>query len=311
MIIRRRDDIRSSEITPESVYVDRRKFLKAGAAGVIGLAGLAPAALAKRHGDASAEAIAQEKLNTYEEITNHNNFYEFGTDKQDPARYAPGMLKTEPWTIRVEGHCAKPGTFQLEDFLKPHTVQDRVYRLRCVEAWSMVIPWRGIPLNEVIKRAEPTSAAKYVEMFTLLDPEQMPLQRTNLLDWPYNEGLRMDEATHPLTLLVTGLYGRELPAQNGAPLRLIVPWKYGFKSIKSIVRMRFVEEQPRTSWMKSSPNEYGFYANVNPNVDHPRWSQERERRLPGLFKNTPTQMFNGYGEQVERLYRGMDLRRYF
>jgi methionine sulfoxide reductase catalytic subunit len=312
MLIRKRDDIPSSEITPESAYLDRRRFLQLGAAGAVGatVGACTPDDGAADDGSA-AQAPVQETPTEYKHITTYNNFYEFGPDKDDPARNAPGLLRPKPWSVVVEGHCAKPGRYALEDFIKPSKLEDRTYRLRCVEAWSMVIPWRGFPLADVIRRAQPTSQAKYVEMYTLLDPEQMPYQKTDLLDWPYIEGLRMDEAMHPLTLLATGLYGRDLPAQNGAPLRLVVPWKYGFKSVKSIVRLRFVEQQPNTTWMKSAPNEYGFYSNVNPNVNHPRWSQKKERRIPQLFKTTDTLMFNGYGDQVAHLYAGMDLKKNF
>jgi sulfoxide reductase catalytic subunit YedY len=314
MHIRKPGDIRSSEITPESVYLDRRRFLRLGAAGALG-ASLSPAGglaacTSSDAADGAGAGDAQERVTPFKDITTYNNFYEYGTDKGDPAKHAPGLLRPAPWSVVVEGHCAKPATYALEDFIAPSTVQDRTYRLRCVEAWSMVIPWRGIPLADVIRRAEPTSQAKYVEFFTLLDPEQMPYQKTNLLDWPYVEGLRLDEAMHPLTLLATGLYGRDLPEQNGAPLRLVVPWKYGFKSIKSIVRIRFVERQPTSTWMKSNPSEYGFYSNVNPAVDHPRWSQASERRI-GEFRRRETLMFNGYADQVASLYEGMDLRRYF
>jgi methionine sulfoxide reductase catalytic subunit len=314
MPVGRSSDIPSSEITPESVYLDRRRFLRLGAAGAVGAA-LAPGALAAcgPEGDDGAGGDAQqqqqEPLTPWEDVTTYNNFYEFGTDKSDPARYAPRLLRTSPWSVSVEGHCERPGNYALEDILRPHPPEDRVYRLRCVEAWSMVIPWRGFPLADLLKRFQPTSRARYVEFYTLLDPEQMPYQKTNLLDWPYIEGLRMDEAMHPLSFMATGLYGRELPAQNGAPLRLVVPWKYGFKSIKSIVRIRFVERQPATSWMKSAPREYGFYANVNPTVDHPRWSQRTERRI-GTVRPRETLMFNGYPE-VASLYAGMDLRRNF
>ncbi len=300
MLIRRSSGIPSSEITPESVFINRRAFMGAAVAGAA--AALSPGSLL---------AEQQEKPNTFEEITEYNNFYEFGTDKGDPAENAPRLLKPRPWTVSVEGLCNKPGKYQLEDFLKPHKIEDRIYRMRCVEAWSIVVPWRGFPLKDLLARAEPTPAAKFVEFFTLLDPVQMPLQKTGLLDWPYNEGLRLDEAMNPLTLMTTGLYGRDLPAQNGAPLRLIVPWKYGFKGIKSIVRIRFVEKQPESTWMKSNPSEYGFYSNVNPNVDHPRWSQKRERRLPSLFKSTETLMFNGYANEVQSMYAGMDLRKFY
>ena len=302
MLIRRASEIiPSSEITPEDVYINRRQFMGAAVAGAA--AALAPGCLV---------AEQQElKPNTFEEITEYNNFYEYGTDKSDPAENAPRLLKPRPWTVVVDGLCKKPGKYQLEDFLKPHKIEDRVYRMRCVEAWSVVVPWRGFALKDLIAQAEPNPSAKYVEFFTLLDPVQMPLQKTGLLDWPYNEGLRLDEAMNPLTLMTTGLYGRDLPAQNGAPLRLIVPWKYGFKGIKSIVRISFVEKQPNSTWMKSNPGEYGFYSNVNPNVDHPRWSQKRERRLPSLFKNTETLMFNGYADQVQSMYSGMDLKKYY
>ena len=308
---RKSAEIPSSEITPESVYLDRRRFLRLGAAGALG-ATLTPAGLAActSEDDTNPDGDAQERLTPFEDITTYNNFYEYGTGKEDPAKHAPDLLRTAPWSVVVEGHCAKPATYALEDFIKPSALEDRTYRLRCVEAWSMVIPWRGFPLADVIRRAEPTSRAKFVEFYTLLDPQQMPYQKTNILDWPYIEGLRMDEALHPLTFLATGLYGKDLPAQNGAPLRLVVPWKYGFKSIKSIVRMRFVERQPTSSWMESNPSEYGFFSNVNPDVDHPRWSQASERRI-GEFRRRRTLMFNGYADEVADLYTGMDLRRYF
>jgi sulfoxide reductase catalytic subunit YedY len=249
-----------------------------------------------------------EKVNSWEDITTYNNFYEFGTGKGDPSKNARGF-KPRPWTVAVEGHCSKPGSYQLEDFLSPHKMEDRVYRLRCVEAWSMVIPWRGFPLAELVRRAEPTGKAKYVEFTTLVRPSEMPGQRTRVLDWPYVEGLRLDEALHPLTLLTTGVYGRDLPNQNGAPLRLVVPWKYGFKSIKSIVKIRFTEEMPAATWWMTNAREYGFYANVNPQVDHPRWSQRRERRI-GELRRRETLMFNGYGDQVARMHSGMDLTRW-
>ncbi|HEU5208301.1 MAG TPA: protein-methionine-sulfoxide reductase catalytic subunit MsrP [Longimicrobiales bacterium] len=303
MLIRRPPDVASSEITPESVYLDRRRFL--GAA----VGAIAVSSCNRDEGEAQTVAEAQEELTPWESVTTYNNFYEFGTGKEDPSRNAH-TLQTRPWSIAVEGHVAKPAVYDLEDFIAPHTLEDRVYRLRCVEAWSMVIPWRGFPLRDLITRVEPTSKARFVEFTTLHAPEQMPGQRVPILDWPYVEGLRLDEAMHPLTLMVTGLYGRDLPNQNGAPLRLIVPWKYGFKSIKSIVRMRFVETQPVSSWMAANPREYGFYANVNPDVDHPRWSQARERRI-GELRRRETTLFNGYGEQVASLYSGMDLRRNF
>jgi sulfoxide reductase catalytic subunit YedY len=304
----------SSDITPESLYVDRRKFL--AAAGVIG-AGLVGAravfANAKPAGDlAEQQSLGKpyglqpdDRPTPYEDVTSYNNFYEFGTGKDDPKPNSR-EFKPKPWTVRVEGLVAKAGDFQLEDFLKPSAVEDRIYRMRCVEAWSMVIPWRGIPLADVIRRAEPRPGAKFVEFTTLMDPKRMPGQRYPVLDWPYNEGLRLDEAMHPLAMLVTGVYGRDLPNQNGAPLRLVVPWKYGFKGIKSIVRIRLLASMPKTSWSVANPGEYGFYANVNPAVDHPRWSQASERRI-GEFRRRPSLMFNGYADQVASLYSGMDL----
>jgi len=306
MLIRRPDDTRSSEITPERDYLDRRRFLGL-AAGAVALG--APASLAAC---SSAEAAQDDKPNSWEEITTYNNFYEFGTDKSDPAENAPRTLKPRPWTVQIDGLCARPGRYAYDDLVKPYRVEHRTYRFRCVEAWSMVIPWDGIPLRQVIARAQPQPSARYVEFTTLMDPVQMPGERRQILDWPYTEGLRMDEAMHPLALLATGIYGRPLPAQNGAPLRLVVPWKYGFKSIKSIVRIRFTAQQPATAWNKAAPDEYGFYANVNPQVDHPRWSQARERRIgDGWFRRRDTLPFNGYAEQVASLYRGMDLRRFF
>lgn len=306
MLIRKANDIRSSEITPENVYLDRRAFL--GTLAASAAVSAAPVPLAAL-GTQGARQSSQEKLTPYDDVTTYNNFFEFGTGKGDPAKNAQD-LRTRPWSVAVEGHVDRPAVYDLEDFIKPYTLEDRVYRLRCVEAWSMVIPWRGFPLRSLIERVQPTSRARYVEFITLLDPEQMPGQRRRTLDWPYNEGLRLDEAMHPLALMVNGLYGRDLPNQNGAPLRLVVPWKYGFKSIKSIVAMRFVERQPSTSWMKAAPNEYGFYANVNPTVDHPRWSQARERRI-GEFRRRETVMFNGYADEVASLYSGMDLRKNF
>jgi sulfoxide reductase catalytic subunit YedY len=308
MLIRKPDDIPSSEITPESVYLNRRKFLGAASAAALTVAA-SPTLAACQAADA---ADAQEdKPNSWDQITSYNNFYEFGTDKEEPARLAPRSLRTRPWTVAIDGLCRKPARYSFDDLVRPHRIQDRTYRLRCVEAWSMVVPWNGIPLRDVLRRAEPLPSAKFVEFTTLHDPEQMPGQRRQVLQWPYVEGLRMDEAMHPLALLATGIYGRPMPAQNGAPLRLVVPWKYGFKSIKSIVRIRFTDRQPRTSWNLSAPNEYGFYANVNPEVDHPRWSQARERRIGELFRRRPTLPFNGYAEQVASLYSGMDLRRNF
>jgi sulfoxide reductase catalytic subunit YedY len=316
MLIKKAPEIRSSEITPKSLYLRRREFIQASSAALVaaGLGSLACDAAGQGGGLAKLPNVRKsplsttEKPNSYDDITSYNNFYEFGTDKGDPKPNARNF-KTRPWTVAVQGEVAKPGSYALEDFIKPSTLEERIYRLRCVEAWSMVIPWVGFPLRDVITRAEPTGKAKFVEFTTLHDPSRMPYQKTGVLDWPYVEGLRLDEAMHPLTILAVGLYGEILPNQNGAPIRLVVPWKYGFKSIKSIVRIRFVENQPVNTWQKMQPNEYGFYANVNPNVDHPRWSQARERRLPSFFQNHPTQMFNGYGDQVASLYSGMDLRK--
>jgi sulfoxide reductase catalytic subunit YedY len=318
MLIRRPPDIPSSEITDESLYYNRRDFIKtaagaavaaeaAGAAALLGLPGLA--GLPRVSSLWAGTRGADDKPTPYNDITTYNNFYEFGTDKGDPAENAH-TLRTRPWTVRVEGEVHKPKTWGIDDILKAFPAEERVYRHRCVEAWSMVIPWDGFELNKLLKQAEPTSFAKYVEFTTLLDPAQMPGQRGSVLPWPYVEGLRMDEAMHPLTILVTGLYGKEVPKQDGAPIRLAVPWKYGFKHIKSIVRIRVVREQPMNTWNIVAPNEYGFYANVNPTVDHPRWSQKRERRIGELFKR-PTLMFNGYGDQVASLYAGMDLRTNF
>jgi methionine sulfoxide reductase catalytic subunit len=323
MLIRRAADIPSSEITDERVYLRRREFMRM-AGGLAMATGLAPLMAAYDDGAAAAGGAGlgqapldnvkpkvvstDEKLNTFEQITSYNNFYEFGTGKNDPQRYGGG-LKTSPWTVKIEGLCNKPASYQLEDLIKPHQLEERIYRLRCVEAWSMVIPWVGIPLGDVLKRAEPQGKATFVEFTTLLRPSQMPGQNGDALEWPYVEGLRMDEAMHPLTILAVGLYGKTLMNQNGAPIRLVVPWKYGFKSIKSIVRIRFVDRQPSTSWNISWPQAYGFYSNVNPQVEHPRWSQAREKRLPSLFASMATQMFNGYGDQVASLYAGMDLKK--
>ena len=311
MLIKRSDDIKSSDITPESTYINRRKFIGRSAAfGAIAAAGAAAPWAVRASTGRRDEDVQDEPLTSYEHVTTYNNFYEFGTGKGDPAKNAQ-TLRPRPWSVAVDGECAKPGTYDLDDLLRGITIEDRVYRMRCVEAWSMVIPWRGFPLSTLINRFEPTSAAKYIEFHTLYDVEQMPGQRRRVLPWPYVEGLRMDEAMHPLAIFATGLYGEDLPNQNGAPFRLVVPWKYGFKGVKSIVRIRFRETQPRNTWAIVAPNEYGFYANVNPEVDHPRWSQKRERRLPGLFKNRKTQLFNGYADEVGHLYAGMDLRRNF
>jgi sulfoxide reductase catalytic subunit YedY len=307
--------IKPSEITPESVLMSRRKLVKtAVAAGLLpgSLIPSARAAMMPANGvfddlQSWSRSLADEP-NSYEDITSYNNYYEFGTGKSDPVRYAH-TLKTDPWSVEVTGEADGKGTFTLEDILAPHTLEDRIYRFRCVEAWSMIVPWVGFPLGDLLRRFEPTSRAKYVQFFTLNDRRQMPGLAYNVLDWPYREGLTIEEAMHPLALLTVGVYGRVLPNQNGAPLRLIVPWKYGFKSIKSIVRIHFTENQPRTSWNMAAPREYGFYSNVNPNVDHPRWSQATERRLGGsLFSpRIPTLMFNGYAEEVGELYRGLDL----
>lgn len=321
MIIRvkRPSDIPSSEITPEDVYVNRRSFLKQAAAGAAGLA-LAPGALSALERGGAAWPAQQvdyaklkselgEPVNSYEDITHYNNFYEFGTSKSDPAEHS-GNFHPRPWTVSVEGHVKNPGNYHLEEFLAPYKTEDRVYRMRCVEAWSMVVPWRGFPLADLVKKAEPTGDAKFVEFTTIVRSSEMSGQRSGVLEWPYVEGLRLDEATNPLTLLVTGVYGKDLPNQNGAPLRLITPWKYGFKGIKSIVKIRFVENMPHNTWWVTNAREYGFYANVNPKVDHPRWSQGRERRL-GEFRRRETLMFNGYSDQVASMYAGMDLRKWF
>ena len=313
MLIRRKPDLTDADVTDPAWYARRREFLQGAAALLLAAGGVRPAQ-AGRGGRPlpyrpRPDLAAKEALTDYRDVTTYNNFYEFGTDKASPAELA-GRLTTDPWSVTIDGEVARPGTYALEDILKPHALEERIYRLRCVERWSMVIPWIGFPLAELIKRFEPTSRAKYVEFTTLYRPEEMPGQRRAVLDWPYVEGLRLDEAMHPLTLLAVGLYGEVLPNQNGAPLRLVVPWKYGFKSIKSIVRIRFTERMPQTTWHKAAPHEYGFYANVNPAVDHPRWSQKRERRI-GEFRKRRTLPFNGYAEQVAHLYAGMDLRRFF
>lgn len=306
-----------SEITPQAVYLNRRALLQSAlATGVMAFADLLPspasAAQQKLNYAKNANFSTTEKPNSYQDITTYNNYYEFGTDKSDPAELS-GSFKPEPWSVKISGAAEVTGTFTLEDILKPHPLEERIYRHRCVEAWSMVIPWVGFPLKDLIARFKPTSKAKYVAFKTVYRPSEMPGQRSRVLDWPYVEGLRMDEAMHPLTLMSVGLYGETLPNQNGAPIRLVVPWKYGFKSIKSIVEISFVERQPSSTWNIASPNEYGFYSNVNPHKDHPRWSQARERRIgAGLFSPMqPTLMFNGYEEQVAALYKGMDLQRYF
>ena len=307
-----------SEITPQTVYQDRRTLLKALA---LGAAGSALAGWAARDARAAlsaarspvAGAVTMEKTTPQKDATSYNNFYEFGTDKSDPA-HAAAALKIDPWSVEIEGLVSKPGRLALEDLRKLSPLEERIYRLRCVEGWSMVIPWIGYSLSALIQHVQPLGSVKYVEFVTLADPKQMPGVRSGVLDWPYTEGLRMDEALHPLTLLTFGMYGDALPRQNGAPVRVVVPWKYGFKSAKSIVKIRFVEKQPGTAWNKAAANEYGFYSNVNPNVDHPRWSQATERRIgeDGLFaKRRKTLLFNGYEAEVGQLYAGMDLKKYF
>jgi sulfoxide reductase catalytic subunit YedY len=319
MLIKKPADIRPSEITSKANYLNRRTFIRAGSiAGASFLAGPAAAAVvpdesrAKLPGIVESEFSTDETPNSYEDVTGYNNFYEFGTGKEDPARYSK-EFDARPWSITVDGHVEKTGTFHFEDFIKPFDLEERIYRMRCVEAWSMVIPWAGISLADVVKHYQPTSKAKYVAFETLHDPVRMPGQRRRVLEWPYREGLTIAEATNPLAILAVGVFGETLPNQNGAPIRLVVPWKYGFKGIKSIVRMSFVEKQPDVSWRMAAANEYGFYANVNPEVDHPRWSQASERAIGGgLFApRKPTLMFNGYGEQVAHLYDGLDLRKNF
>ena len=317
----------AADITPQSVYTGRRDLLKHLGIGVAGAALASwgardaraqmtrPGKLAPLTGVRSAVAggITMDKLTPYSDVTSYNNYYEFGTDKSDPAQNAH-TLKTRPWTVAIEGEVKKPGIFDLEELLKLAPMEERIYRLRCVEGWSMVIPWMGYSLSELIKRVEPNGNAKYVEFVTLADPKTMPFVGSRVLDWPYVEGLRMDEAMHPLALLSFGLYGEVLPNQNGAPVRMVLPWKYGFKSAKSIVKIRFVAKEPGTAWNKAAKNEYGFYSNVNPTVDHPRWSQGTERRIgeDGLFaKKRPTLMFNGYEPQVGQLYAGMDLKKLY
>jgi sulfoxide reductase catalytic subunit YedY len=320
MLIKKAADIRSSEITDQRLYLNRRQFLGATAAttaavaaGVLGTEAFVHAATPAPHGrklenvKKSPLSVTDEKPNKWEEITTYNNYYEFGTDKDSPSMLARNF-KPEPWTVNIDGECAKKGAMNLEDVLKGETLEERVYRHRCVEAWSMVIPWIGFPLANLVKKCEPTAKAKYVEFTTLNDAKQMPGLRSTVLRWPYVEGLRMDEAMHPLTLMVVGLYGEVLPNQDGAPLRLAIPWKYGFKHIKAITKIKFVERQPLNTWQESASQEYGFYANVNPTVDHPRWSQATERRI-GEFLRRKTLMFNGYGDQVASLYNGMDLKR--
>lgn len=319
MLIRHAPDIRSSEITDESVYLNRRRFLRMAG---IAAAGAALGSRARADdfdtGKDPIPGLTRQdyadglELTPYKDIATYNNFYEFGTGKEDPYQNAQDF-EPLPWKVKVSGECAKPGTLDYEDIRKPHPLEERVYRFRCVEAWSMVIPWVGFPLGDLLQRFEPNAQAKYVVFNTLYDPSRMPGQRRPVLDWPYTEGLTIEEAMNPLAFMAVGLYGRELPNQNGAPLRLVVPWKYGFKNIKSIVSIEFTAKQPRTSWESAAPHEYGFYANVNPNVDHPRWSQARERVIGGgLFASRKdTLLYNGYGEQVAHLYKGLDLKRYY
>jgi methionine sulfoxide reductase catalytic subunit len=328
MLIRRIPGIPSSEITDEKLYLRRREFMRLAGSAVVAAAAapLIPGCTsdpvsAGAPGAALAEGqmafsnvkpkvvTTDEKLNSFEEITSYNNFYEFGLGKDDPKRYS-NRMKTSPWKVKIDGQCNKPAEYLLEDLIKPFELEERIYRLRCVEAWSMVIPWVGIPLSSILKRAEPTAKATFVEFTTLLRPSEMPGQNQPSLNWPYTEGLRIDEAMHPLTIVAVGLYGKTLVNQNGAPFRLVVPWKYGFKSIKSVVRIKLVDKMPHTAWNDANPGEYGFYSNVNPEVDHPRWTQARERRI-GELSRRPTLMFNGYGDQVASMYSGMDLRKYY
>lgn len=309
MLIKNASDFRPSEITSEINYLNRRQFINSAALTGSGLllgAGCSDAKLPDSSPD--AELVP----NPLEDIMTYNNFYEFGLGKGDPAKYS-GSFQPQPWSVTIDGEAEITGTFGYEDIIGPHTIEERIYRLRCVEAWSMIVPWNGISLGELLKRFKPTSKARYVAFETIVRPSEMPGQRAGVLDFPYVEGLTIEEAMHPLTILATGVYGIDLPNQNGAPLRLIIPWKYGFKSIKSIVRISFTEKQPPTTWSKTTPSEYGFYANVNPEVDHPRWSQAKERRIgAGLFaEKQKTLMFNGYAEQVAGLYAGLDLTRNF
>ncbi|MBI4755485.1 MAG: protein-methionine-sulfoxide reductase catalytic subunit MsrP [Betaproteobacteria bacterium] len=320
MLILRAADIAPSEITPRELYQRRREFIKAGL-GLAAATALGGGVLVPRSAPAATPAAeprrfdgvrkgpfgSDEKPNSFKDITTYNNFYEFGSDKESPAEYAQAM-KTRPWTVNLEGLVHKPKTLDIDDILRLAPLEERIYRLRCVEAWSMVIPWVGFPLSALLRQVDPLGTAKYVEFHSHLDPRTMPGVRLPVLDWPYVEGLRLDEAMHPLTLAGVGLYGQALPNQNGAPLRVVVPWKYGFKSGKSIVKIRFTDKMPQTAWMKANPEEYGFYSNVNPNVDHRRWSQAKERRI-GEFRKRQTLLFNGYAEQVAGLYTGMDLAR--
>ena len=319
MLIKRPNDILSSEITTESVYLQRRELLRAAGIAAVG-ALTSPSVFAITSSDAAtgkelagvreSSFSTDQAPNSWSDITTYNNYYEFGTGKDDPARNAKDF-EPRPWSVVVKGNCDKPGTYNYEDIVSPHTLEERIYRLRCVEAWSMVVPWVGIPLASILNQFGPNSDAKYVRFKTLHDPKRMPGQRRGILDWPYEEGLTIAEAMHPLTIMAVGLYGRELPNQNAAPMRLVVPWKYGFKSIKAIAEISFTSRRPRSSWERAIPSEYGFYANVNPDVSHPRWSQARERPIgAGLFAaKKPTLMFNGYADQVASLYTGLDLRK--
>ena len=310
MLIRHSPDLRFSDVTPKELYLNRRKFLAAGAVVVGGLS-LPRAARAntKLNVASKSKFSTDEKLTPLEAVTNYNNFYEFGTDKEDPAHNSKNF-RTAPWTLKIEGAVEKPQTLDMDAILKIAPLEERIYRMRCVEAWSMVIPWVGFPLNALLKNTAPTSKAKYVAFESFFDSKQMPRAMWAGIRFPYVEGLRLDEAMHPLTLIAVGLYGETLPNQDGAPVRLVVPWKYGFKGIKSIVKIRLVEKEPPTTWNLSAPQEYGFYSNVNPEVDHPRWSQAKERRIGEIFKRN-TLKFNGYGDQVASLYAGMDLRKYY
>lgn len=314
MLIKNRiaSDPLSSEITSKSTYLNRRSFLKGGAAAAVGalLPWNVDAATARKFPNLiKGRFSTDEPINKYDDVTSYNNFYEFGTGKSDAHDNSGGFVN-RPWSITVDGLCDKPGALDIEDLLTKYSLEERIYRMRCVEAWSMVIPWVGVSLRDVLKKFEPSSKAKYVEFTTLIDKKQFPGQNYPIIPWPYTEGLRLDEAMHPLTLLSVGIFGEELPAQNGAPVRLVVPWKYGFKSIKSIIHMKFVEEMPKTTWEQQAPSEYGFYANVNPEVDHPRWTQSKERRI-GEFFRRPTTSFNGYADEVADLYKGMDLRKFY
>ncbi|MBF0152913.1 MAG: protein-methionine-sulfoxide reductase catalytic subunit MsrP [Magnetococcales bacterium] len=314
MPLRWNPDLAWHDVTPEHLFQQRRRFLRStalvGAGALLGLTPDLVSAESKPLAEVrKGKVTVDEPITPFKDASSYNNFYELGGSKTDPSVHAE-RLRTEPWHVVIDGEVARPGRFTLEEILKPHPLEERIYRLRCVEAWSMVIPWIGFPLGDMLQRFAPTSKARYVAFETILDPARLPGQSHNLLEWPYREGLRLDEAMHPLTILAVGMYGRTLPNQNGAPLRLVVPWKYGFKSIKSIVRISLTEKQPATSWNQQAPGEYGFFANVNPDVDHPRWDQSQERRI-GEFLRRKTLPFNGYGEQVASLYSGMDLKRFF